>query len=160
VVLIEVRSTAGPLRFGAIGVSGWIDATVGGGVVHADPPPSARVVIDVSGLRSGHGLYDAELLRRIDARRFPTASVDLRECTPSGLPGRYNLAGELTFHGVSRAAAGTVTVDVMGGGLLIRGEQAFDIRDFAIPSPTVLMLRIYPDVRVSLQAEAEPEEAP
>ena len=41
--------------------------------------------IDVSGLRSGNGLYDAELLRRIDARRFPTATVDLRSCAASGL---------------------------------------------------------------------------
>jgi hypothetical protein len=32
----------------------------------------------------------------------------------------------------------------------------FDIRDFDIASPTVLMLRIYPDVLVQLQVEAEP----
>jgi hypothetical protein len=158
VVLIEVRSTAGPLRFGAIGASGWVEATMLDLEVRADPPPSAHIVIDVAGLRSGNGLYDAELLRRIDARRFPTATVDLRACTPSGLPGRYHLTGELTFHGVTRPVDGTVTVDASPGGLLIRGEQAFDIRDFAIPSPTVLMLRIYPDVRVRLQAEAEPEE--
>ena len=43
---------------------------------------------------------------------------------------------------------------------VITGEQVLDIRDFAIPSPTVLMLRIYPDVRVRLQVEAEPEDAP
>jgi len=42
--------------------------------------------------------------------------------------------------------------------VIITGEQVFDIRDFAIPSPTVLMLRIYPDVRVRLHAEAESEE--
>ena len=41
--------------------------------------------------------------------------------------------------------------------LIITGEQVFDIRDFAVPSPTVLMLRIYPDVRVRLHAEAELE---
>ena len=42
----------------------------------------------------------------------------------------------------------------------LTGEQVLDMRDFAIPSPTVLMLRIYPDVRVRLQVEAEPEDAP
>jgi hypothetical protein len=47
-----------------------------------------------------------------------------------------------------------------GGRLVITGEQVFDIRDFAIPSPTVLMLRIFPDVRVHLHAEAEAEERP
>ena len=37
------------------------------------------------------------------------------------------------------------------------GEEVVDIRDFGIASPTVLMLRIYPDVRVRLHVEAEPE---
>jgi hypothetical protein len=39
--------------------------------------------------------------------------------------------------------------------IVISGEQVFDIRDFAVPSPTMMMLRIFPDVRVRLQAEAE-----
>ena len=42
------------------------------------------------------------------------------------------------------------------GKLVVSGEQVFDIRDFDIASPTVLMLRIYPDVLVQLQVEAEP----
>jgi DNA-binding PadR family transcriptional regulator len=159
VVLIEVRSTVGPLSFGAIGVSGWIEAAVRDGLVATDYPPSGRITVDVSGLGSGNGLYDAELLRRIDARRFPTATVDLRSCVASGLDSRYQLEGDLTFHGVTRAVSGAVEVKVVADHhLLITGEQSFDIRDFALPSPTVLMLRIYPDVRVRLQAEAEREE--
>ncbi len=112
----------------------------------------------MAGLRSGNGLYDAELLRRIDARRFPTATVELRGCAASGLASRYHLEGALTFHGVTRPVHGAVDVRVVADHLVITGEQSFDIRDFAIPSPTVLMLRIYPDVRVRLQAEAEWED--
>ena len=41
------------------------------------------------------------------------------------------------------------------GVLAVTGEQAVDIRDFDISSPTVLMLRIYPDVVVKLYLEAE-----
>ena len=41
------------------------------------------------------------------------------------------------------------------GMVAIRGEHGFDIRDFGISSPTVLMFRIYPDVMVKLQLEAE-----
>ncbi len=160
VVLIEVRSTVGPLSFGAIGVTGWVEAAVAGGVVQTDRPPSGRITIDVSGLRSGNGVYDAELLRRIDARRFPTATVDLKSCAASGLGDRYHLEGEITFHGVARPVQGAVDVTMAGGNhLVITGEQALDIRDFAIPSPTVLMLRIYPDVRVRLHAEAELEDS-
>lgn len=158
VVLIEVRSTVGPLSFGAIGVKGWVEAVIAGGVLQTEIPPTAKLEIDMASLKSGNDLYDAELQRRIDARRYPSATVELRECEASGAGLRYGLAGDLTFHGVTRPAQGTVHVEAMSDQrLVITGEQVFDIRDFAIPSPTVLMLRIYPDVRVRLHAEAETE---
>jgi PadR family transcriptional regulator PadR len=155
-VLIDVRSTVGPLSFGTLGVTGTIVAAFADGLLRTDIAPSGRLTIDVSGLNSGNRLYDAELLRRIDARGYPAAFVELRECALSGPGTRYRLAGELTFHGVTRLAEGTVTVDAVSDRrLVITGEQVFDIRDFAIPSPTMLMLRIFPDVRVHLHAEAE-----
>jgi polyisoprenoid-binding protein YceI len=155
-VLIDVRSTVGPLSFGTLGVTGTIHAALSDGVLRADVAPSGRLTIDVASLNSGNRLYDAELLRRIDARRHPTAVVNLRECTVCGPGSRYRLAGEITFHGVTRVAEGTVHVDALSDRrLVVTGEQVFDIRDFAVPSPTVLMLRIFPDVRVHLHAEAE-----
>jgi DNA-binding PadR family transcriptional regulator len=155
-VLIDVRSTVGPLSFGTLGVTGTIHAAFCDGLLRTDIAPSGRLTIDVSGLNSGNRLYDAELLRRIDARVYPAAFVELRECAVSGPGARYRLAGELTFHGVTRLAEGTVSVEAVSDRrLVISGEQVFDIRDFAIPSPTMLMLRIFPDVRVHLHAEAE-----
>jgi DNA-binding PadR family transcriptional regulator len=161
VALIEVRSTVGPISFGAIGVTGWIEAVVRNGLVVVDHRPAGCIEIDVTGLRSGNGLYDAELSRRIEARRFPLATVALRECTASSVGARYQLEGELTFHGITRMVQGTVRVEAdPSDRLVITGEQVFDMRDFDIPSPTVLMLRIYPDVRVRLHAEAERVEVP
>jgi PadR family transcriptional regulator PadR len=160
VVLIEVRSSVGPLSFGATGVRGSVGAAVVDGQLHTGVAPSGRLDIDVAELRSGNRLYDAELLRRIDARRFPTASVELRECAASALESRYVLRGDITFHGVTRPAEGTVTVEMISDRrLVVTGEQVFDIRDFSVPSPTMLMFRIFPDVRVRLHAEAELEEA-
>jgi DNA-binding PadR family transcriptional regulator len=157
-LLIEVRSTVGPISFGTVDLTGTLKAAVADGVVCTDISPTGCLTIDMTHLNSGNSLYDAELLRRIDARRFPTATVELRQCAPSGIGSRYRLAGELTFHGVTRPAEGTVTVEATSDRrLVITGEQVFDIRDFAVPSPTVLMLRIYPDVRVRLHAEAELE---
>ena len=49
---------------------------------------------------------------------------------------------------------GTAVLSTPRGVLSVSGEQVVDIRDFAIASPTVLMLRIYPDVTVRLQIEA------
>jgi DNA-binding PadR family transcriptional regulator len=154
-VIIEARSTVGPISFGTIGIEGCLYAVLEDGVVSTEVPPTGWLTIDVSGLSSGNKLYDAELQRRIDARRFPTATVEVKQCSRS-IPGpRYQLRGELTFHGITRDAEGTVTVEALTDDrLVISGEQVFDIRDFEVPSPTMLMLRIFPDVRVRLQAEA------
>ena len=120
--------------------------------------PSAHLEIAVTDLRSGNGLYDAELLRRIDARRYPIVTLDLRDCTPVGTPASrpYHVRGEITFHGSTRPIEGSVGVALTPDGrLVVSGEQVFDIRDFDVAVPTVLMLRIYPDVVVQLQVEAE-----
>ncbi|HLY84099.1 MAG TPA: helix-turn-helix transcriptional regulator [Acidimicrobiales bacterium] len=156
VMLVEVRSSVGPISFGAIGITGWVRATVRDGAIDAAAEPAAHLEIAVDGLRCGNSLYDAELLRRIDARRFSVASIDLRETTPIAGDSRFLLTGELTFHGVTRSTQGTVALAMPSDHkLVVTGEQVFDIRDFAVESPTVLMLRIYPDVRVRLHVEAE-----
>jgi PadR family transcriptional regulator PadR len=158
VALIEARSTVGPITFGVIGVAGTVETDVRDGSICLDRPPVAHLEIRVDGLRSGNKLYDAELLRRIDARRFPSVLLDLRDCVPAGAANRFRLAGDITFHGVSRPLEGTVSVTTTTGGrLVVHGEHVLDIRDFGMASPTVLMLRIYPDVKVQLQVEAELE---
>lgn len=157
VILIEARSTVGPITFGAVGVTGVIEAEVHDGQVQPGRAPSADLEIEVTRLRSGNGLYDAELLRRIDARRHPVVALDLRGCSAVGSADRFHVDGDVTFHGATRPIHGTVNVSLHSPRkLVVSGEQVFDIRDFDIASPTVLMLRIYPDVLVQLQVEAEP----
>ncbi len=155
-VLIDARSTVGPICFGTTGVQGALQAAMGEAGVNTEIPPTGWLTIDMTRLSSGNKLYDAELHRRINSRRFPTAKVELKECTPSAPGWRYRLRGELTFHGITRRTEGTVRMESASDDrIVISGEQAFDIRDFALPSPTMLMLRIFPDVRVRLYAEAE-----
>jgi polyisoprenoid-binding protein YceI len=155
-VLIDARSTVGPISFGSVGVEGIFDAAVVDGAVNTDVTPSGSLTVDVTAFSSGNKLYDAELQRRIDSRRFPTARVELMECASSTAGSRYRLRGELTFHGITRVAEGTVHVEALSEErIVISGEQVFDILDFAVPSPTMLMLRIFPDVRVRLHAEAQ-----
>ena len=161
VVLIEARSTVGPITFGAVGVRGVIEAEVHEGRVRPGRAPSAHLEVEVTQLRSGNGLYDAELLRRIDARRHPVVALDLRACSAVGSVDRFLVDGEVTFHGATRPIHGTVNVALSPPRkLVVSGQQVFDIRDFDIASPTVLMLRIYPDVIVQLQIEAEPMDEP
>ncbi len=155
VVLVEARSTVGPISFGALGLTGVVELDVAGGEIVAGGRPTALVEVPISGLRSGNRLYDAELLRRIDAARHPVVTLDLHHGSALGVGHRYLLEGMATVHGVTRPATGTVVVHLSADGQLdVTGDQVFDIRDFGIESPTVLMLRIYPDVTVRLHIEA------
>jgi hypothetical protein len=87
-------------------------------------PPSARLELAVDRLRSDNPLFERELRRRADARRHP------------------GIVGEL------RLLAGD------DGGFELKGEQVFDIRDFGIDPPRLLMLKADPEVRVRVRLVA------
>jgi polyisoprenoid-binding protein YceI len=156
---IDARSNVGPIRWEASGLRGGFE--VGhDDVAGVDPRKVewAQLEVPVDGLSSGNPLYDAELMRRIAARTYPTAQIALRHVDAVGTGSRYQLQGELTFHGVTRLVTGTVEIAFPAPGVaLVYGEKVIDIRDFDVPSPAVLMLKILPDVRVRMSLEAERE---
>lgn len=156
VVLIEARSNVGPIAFGAHVVDGCIRLVANGGGVEMTAAPTASLSIKLDSLSSGNALFDAELLRRVDARQHPKTVVELGNAVRIGESDRYRVDGHLTFHGVRRSIDGMLEDSVpTPGRLRVVGEQVIDIRDFDITPPSRLMLRIYPDVRVQLQLEAE-----
>jgi PadR family transcriptional regulator PadR len=155
-VLIEARSSVGPITFGALGITGTVSVQAIGEQVAADEAAAAHLEIPVAALSSGNGLYDAELRRRVDAARFPVATLDLERCLVASSGDHLRLEGRIGFHGVTRQLQGQVAAGVpRPGRLAASGDQVLDIRDFGVSSPTVLMFRIYPQVAVKLQVEAE-----
>lgn len=155
-LLIRVRSNVGPIEFGTMGLTGTIEATVKNASIVATDTLGARLELRVNSLTSGNPLYDAELLRRIDARMFPIAGVELEGAETLDRDDRFRVRGPVTFHGVTRSMSGVVEVTATTDDrLTITGEHAVDIRDFDVAAPTMLMLKIYPDVRVQLQVEAD-----
>lgn len=159
-VLVGARSTMGPIAFETRSIHGVVSATVIDGVIDPSEPPTGSIDIGLGGLRSGNELYDAELRRRIEATRYPECHLEL---TAASLLGdrRYALSGDLTFHDTTRPVQGSVEVEAPDPGrLLVIGEKTIDIRDFDISAPSILMLKIYPDVRVQmfLEATVDPDE--
>jgi polyisoprenoid-binding protein YceI len=154
-VVLVARSSAGPITFGTAGIEGSIEAEMAGESILTESPPSARLEIPVSNFTSGNDFYDGELLRRIDARRYPAARILLRSAVAVGQTGRYHVAGELTFHGVTQPLEGMVEITFPAPGrIIVQGRQVLDMRHFGITPPAVAMLKIYPDVRVELRLEA------
>ena len=117
----------------------------------------ARIEVPVRSLRSGNPLEDAELQRRVDARRFPTITGDVRSATAVDGRGHFRVDGELTFHGVSQTVAGELRVTREDDRVRIEGEHVFDVRGFGVKPPRILMLRVDPEVRVEINLVAEPE---
>lgn len=149
-LLIEARSNVGAIAWECTDIQGtFVGEVADGAIVRAD---EGRFEVRLDGLRSGNQVYDSELRRRIDVRRFPSATVDLGAVS-AVRDGRYQATGNLELHGVRRSITGMVEVaDRDDGRLVVTGEQEIDLRDFEIPPPTMLMMKIYPEVLVRLVA--------
>jgi polyisoprenoid-binding protein YceI len=157
-VLVKARSNVGPIVFGTTEVTGDVLAEMREGFPVGIERSSAHLEIPVTSLASGNALYDAEIHRRMDARRYPAIEVDLTSATPISESNRFLLGGKLLLRDVVQEVSGAVSVDVIElDALLIKGELALDIRDFRIEIPTTLMLKIYPEVLIEMQLEARAE---
>ena len=154
-VWIEAKSSVHPIHGEASGLAGSIEAGVADGRLDLSGPVEIRIELPVSNLQSGKALEDAEMMRRIDARRFPTIRGKVNDITE--VDGRYRMSGDLTFHGVTRQVDGEVSLSADNGSLVFEGEHIFDIREFGVQPPKILMLKVHPDVKVRVRVVAEPE---
>ena len=158
-VLIDAKSSLHPIRTRSVGLEGFLAVDVlGGGRVDLHSSPSAKLSFPVDKLSSGNALEDRELKRRIDARRFPTIDGELGELREGGELGRYLARGDLTFRGVTNTYEDEVTITALDDQTLkLEGEHTFDIRDFGMEPPKILMLRVQPDVNVRVEIVARKE---
>lgn len=155
-IIVAARSSAGPINWLGTEPDGHVSCAVADGAIDLAEPPTGQIQIRVERLTSGNSVYDAELRRRIDARRFPVTTVTLESAGLMGADGRYRVQGRVDLHGVTRAIDGVITAELDGERLIVSGEKVLDIRDFDIPAPHMLLLNIYPTVRVHLVLEARP----
>ena len=78
----------------------------------------------------------------------------------TGKDGRYLVRGDVTFRGVTNVRRGR---DDHGAARRparcgSQGSSVFDIRDFGMEPPTILMLKVEPDVTVTVDIVAEKED--
>jgi polyisoprenoid-binding protein YceI len=158
-VLVRARSNVGPISFATSELEGVITTDgVGRPAAAINGVAEGRLTIQLASLTSGNDLYDAEIRRRIDTRRFPVASLRLRSMTALADRSHYDLVAELQFHDTVREIRGSATVDVSDDSVLIvRGQQSIDVRDFNLEIPSTLVLKIYPDVSIEMYLEARAE---
>jgi polyisoprenoid-binding protein YceI len=151
-VLVDARSSLHAIHGRASRLSGQVEVDIVAG--RPGPTFAGRIEVPVGGLRSGNPVYDRELHRRVDARRFPTITGEVRSATAVGDDGVFRVEGDLTFHGVEQRISGEVRVSVDGDSVVVEGEHVFDVRDFGITPPRILMLRVEPEVTVRIRLVA------
>ena len=161
-VWIEARSNVHPIHSSTDGLSGFVDFdadTNGDGDGDAGASrPAGQLSLPVARLTSGNKLDDRELHKRIDARRYPTIEGVLTQLRRGDGDHRYRVAGDLTFRGVVRRCEDDMTIEVIDDRTIrLEGQSRFDIRDFGMEPPRILMLRVEPDVVVRVDIVATKE---
>ena len=103
-------------------------------------------------------LEDRELHKRIDAKRYPTIDGMLTAVERVDGTNRYRVSGDLAFRGVARQCQDELSVEVVDDRTVrLEGQSTFDIRDFGMEPPKILMLPVEPDVVVRIEVIAELE---
>ena len=152
VVWIEAKSSLHPIHTRTDGLEGFIDLETGSdGRVDTAVNPSGHLSLRVDRLRSGNMVEERELRRRINARRFPTIDGELRGMRAAGDDGRYVVRGAVTFRGVTNEHEDEMVVSFDDDTVTLAGQSTFDIRDYDMEPPRVLMLRVEPEVTIRVE---------
>lgn len=156
---INARSSVHPIHSSTEGLEGYVDLELGpDGGVDLAAPPAAQLSLPVSRLSSGNRMEDRELQKRIDARRYPTINGVLEQMERTGLDGNYQVSGEITFRGVSRPHQDQMTIHrVDSQTIQLAGKSRFDIREFGMEPPRILILKVDPEVEVQVDIVAVKE---
>ncbi len=154
-VELHATSSVHPIEGDIKGLRGEATCDVEDGKPVAGPNTSAWLEADVEQLKANNKLEDIALRKQIDAKRYPTVRYEVRSV--EGGPETFKLSGAFTFHGVTQEFVEECRATIDGGQLRVEGEHTFDIRDFGVQPPKILMLKVHPDVKVRVRVVAEQE---
>jgi polyisoprenoid-binding protein YceI len=158
-VWISGRSSLHPINTETRGITGWVEAaTRTDGSLDLDQAVSGELELAAEHLTSGNQLYDRELRRRMDARRYPTIAGRLTDITLDGAHPNYLVTGDVSFHGKTRSFAHGMQIEARDDGIALTGEDVFDIREFGMKPPSMLMVRVYPEISVRVELLGVPDQ--
>jgi polyisoprenoid-binding protein YceI len=151
-VWVSGRSSLHPINTETRGITGWFEASRReDGSLDLDLPVAGELELAVARLTSGNQLYDRELRRRIDARRHPTIQGRVTKISADGAHPRYSVAGDIVFHGKTRSFEHGMDITLDDDEVSLTGDYVFDIREFGMKPPSMLMVRVYPEIAVRVE---------
>lgn len=159
-VWINARSNVHPIHSSTSGLEGFVELDLSpAGTIDSSTAPTGRLSLAVDHLKSGNRMEDRELQKRIDARRFPRIEGQLEQVASNGADTSYRVSGEVTFRGVSRQHQDRMDITAVDESTIrLSGTSSFDIRDFGMQPPKVLLLKVEPEVQVRVEIYAVKDE--
>lgn len=104
---------------------------------------SAKVVVDMTTVRSDHSRRDSEFQGRImDTSSFPTSTfeltepIDLGSVPAEGRTVTRQATGRLTLHGTTKEVTTDVTAVRQSGAIRVQGSIPIAFDEWGIPSPS------------------------
>ena len=90
------------------------------------------------------------------SERYPVivgtlTGVECRDAHPN-----YVVTGDIAFHGKTRAFEHEMQIVAGPTGVTLTGESQFDIRQFGMKPPSMLMVRVYPEINVRIELLGTP----
>lgn len=155
-VWIDARSNVHPIHSSTDGLEGHIDIQLSpDGSLDPITPAAGKLSLSVKRLRSGNRMEDRELQKRIDARRFPSIEGVVGAIEKSDANGSYRVSGDIIFRGVSRHHEDLMNIKHVDEATLhLDGASRFDIREFGMEPPRMLLLKVEPEVDVRIEIVA------
>ncbi len=123
-VLVRARSTVGTVAFATSDLTGVILTEPSEGMVEFPTVLDGRLSVPLQTLTSGNVLYDGELRRRIDTRRYPLAQLVLKSATHLENSDRHELVAEMEFHNVVRSISGYVIAERIDASTIVIPRRA------------------------------------
>lgn len=153
-VSIDASSSVHPIHVEANQMSGFLELEIADGEIQPAGDPIGRLEVAVEDLKSGNRLIDRETDRRVDTSKHPNIVGELTSLEALG-DGRFRASGEITFHGVTHPVEGEMRFEADGDTVVLTGQQSFDVRDWDLQPPKLLMLKVDPDVEVDIEVHAK-----
>ena len=158
-VWIDASSNVHPIHSSTDGLEGYVELELAAdGEVDVGQPLAGKLSLPVSRLSSGNRMEDRELQKRIESRRYPTIDGILKSMERSGTNGSYRVTGDVNFRGVVRSHHDDMTVSALDSETIqLAGKSQFDIREFGMEPPRVLLLKVSPQVEIRVEITAVKE---
>ena len=157
-IWVSGRSNLHPINTETRGITGWFESSArDDGTLDLEHPVSGELELAVDRLTSGNQLYDHELRRRMDARRYPTIVGRVTSISASGPSSSLRHHGR---HLVPRQDKDLRTRDAdrsaRRGCLADRRIRLRHPRVRHEP-PSMLMVRVYPEINVRVELHGNRE---